>query len=160
MSKNLKLKKVNKSFVPEPISSVFGFLYAYEHSIISWSYFGPICYIRLFGAGGQGMPFMAWFRIWVHEIRETAKKHRNQCRLICYKYHHHNQVPWHSFWLSITIVHWRCPLCNGYRRRKWTRQHEFKSWTTLITFHKALIPLGKEWIQLFSLQLWVNSRAE
>ena len=26
ISKNLKLKKVNKSFVPEPISSVFGFL--------------------------------------------------------------------------------------------------------------------------------------
>ena len=26
-------------------------------------------------------------------------------------------------------------------------------------FHIALKPLGKEWIQLFSLQLWVNSRA-
>ena len=31
MSKNLKLIKVIKSFVSEPISSVFGFLYAYEH---------------------------------------------------------------------------------------------------------------------------------
>ena len=31
MSKNLKLKKVIKSFVPEPISSIFGFLYVYEH---------------------------------------------------------------------------------------------------------------------------------
>ena len=36
MSGNLKLKKVNKSFVPEPrklssVSSVFGFLYEYEH---------------------------------------------------------------------------------------------------------------------------------
>ena len=31
MSKNLKLKKVNKSFLPEPISSVFGFLYVYKH---------------------------------------------------------------------------------------------------------------------------------
>ena len=30
----------------------------------------------------------------------------------------------------------------------------------LITFHMALIPLGKVWIQLFSLQLWVNSRAD
>ena len=30
----------------------------------------------------------------------------------------------------------------------------------LITFHIALIPLGKVWIQLFSLQLWVNSRAD
>ena len=31
MSKNLKLKKVIKGFAPERISSVFGFLYAYEH---------------------------------------------------------------------------------------------------------------------------------
>ena len=55
---------------------------------------------------------------------------------------------------------WRCPWCNGYRRRIWTRRHEFKSWTRLIAFHIALIPLGKVWIQLFSLQLWVNSRAD
>ena len=55
---------------------------------------------------------------------------------------------------------WRCPWCNGYRRRKWTRWHEFKSWTRLIAFHIALIPLGKVWIQLFSLQLWVNSRTD
>ena len=53
-----------------------------------------------------------------------------------------------------------CPWCNGYRRRIWTRRHEFKSWTWLIAFHIALIPLGKVWIQLFSLQLWVNSRAD
>ena len=53
---------------------------------------------------------------------------------------------------------WRCPWCNCYSRRKWTRRHEFKSWTRLIAFHIALIPLGKVWIQLFSLQLWVNSR--
>ena len=55
---------------------------------------------------------------------------------------------------------WRCPWCNGYCRRTWTRRHEFKSWTWLIAFHIALIPLGKVWIQLFSLQLWVNSRAD
>ena len=30
----------------------------------------------------------------------------------------------------------------------------------LIAFHIALIPLGKVWIQVFSLQLWVNSRAD
>ena len=41
------------------------------------------------------------------------------------------------------LTGWRCPWCNGYRRRKWTRQHEFKSWTRLIAFHIALIPLGK-----------------
>ena len=51
----------------------------------------------------------------------------------------------------------RCPWCSRYRRRNWTRRHEFKSWTRLIAFHIALIPLGKVWIQLFSLQLWVNS---
>ena len=54
----------------------------------------------------------------------------------------------------------RCPWCNGYRCSKWTRRHEFKSWTRLIAFHIALIPLGKVWIQLFSLQLWENSRTD
>ena len=52
------------------------------------------------------------------------------------------------------------PWCNGYRRRKWTRRHEFKSWPRLIAFHIALILSGKVWIQSFSLQLWVNSRAD
>ena len=61
---------------------------------------------------------------------------------------------------SIIFPFRRCPWCNCYRRRKWTRRHEFKSWTRLIAFHIALIPLGKVWIQLFSLQLWVNSRAD
>ena len=42
----------------------------------------------------------------------------------------------------------------------WTRRHEFKSWTRLIAFHIALIPLGKVWIQLFSLQLCENTRAD
>ena len=37
---------------------------------------------------------------------------------------------------------------------------EFKSLMRLIAFHIALIPLGKVWIQLFSLQLWMNSRAD
>ena len=70
------------------------------------------------------------------------------------------------FNLFILLLHtsyiyvWRCPWCNCYRRRKWTRPHEFKSWTRLIAFHIALIPLGKVWIQLFSLQLWVNSRTD
>ena len=61
---------------------------------------------------------------------------------------------------SITKIRWRCPWCNCYRRRKWTRRYEFKFWTRLIAFHIALIPLGKVWIQLFSLQLWVNSRTD
>ena len=60
---------------------------------------------------------------------------------------HHIQVWTHMWW---------CPWCNGYRRRKWIRRNEFKSWTKLIAIHIALIPLGKVWIQLFSLQLWVE----
>ena len=58
--------------------------------------------------------------------------------------------------ISITSPTW----CNGYRRRTWTQWHEFKSWMRLIAFHIALIPLAKVWIQLFSLQLWVNSRTD
>ena len=27
----------------------------------------------------------------------------------------------------------RCPWCNGYRHRNWTRRHEFKSWTDCIS---------------------------
>ena len=57
------------------------------------------------------------------------------------------------------LVIW-CLWCNCYRRWKWTRRHEFKSWTRPIAFHIVLIPLGKVWIQWLSLQLWVNSRAD
>ena len=62
--------------------------------------------------------------------------------------------------LYVSRKEWRRPWCNGYRRRKWTRPHEFKSWTWLIAFHIALIPLGKVWIQLFSIQQRVNSRTD
>ena len=65
-----------------------------------------------------------------------------------------------SVWRLSLRLTWRCPWCNGYRHRIWTRRYEFNSWTRLIAFHIALIPLGKVWIQLFSLQLWVNSRAD
>ena len=64
------------------------------------------------------------------------------------------------FWFEDIMVNWRCSWSYGYRRRKWTRRHEFKSWMRLVAFHIALIPLGKVWIQLFSLQLWVNSRTD
>ena len=50
---------------------------------------------------------------------------------------------------SFHIIWWRCPWCNGYGCRKWT-------WVQIldmafIAFHIGLIPLGKVWIQLFSL---------
>ena len=53
-----------------------------------------------------------------------------------------------------------CPWFNSYRRWKWIRRHEFKSWTRLVAFHMALIALGMLSIQLFSLEQWVNSRAD
>ena len=39
----------------------------------------------------------------------------------------------------------------GHPHEKWNRRHEFKSWTKLFPFHFALMPLGKAWIHLFSL---------
>ena len=47
------------------------------------------------------------------------------------------------FLLTIIRSGRKCPWCNAYRRRIWARRHEFKSWTRLIAFHIALIPLGK-----------------
>ena len=87
-----------------------------------------------------------WQQDW-EEIKwiEHVKNIQLDMKIYCVTYH--------------TYIH-TCPWCNGYRRRKWTRRHEFKSWTRLIAFHIALIPLGKVWIQLFSLQLWVNSRTD
>ena len=35
--------------------------------------------------------------------------------------------------LRFIISFGRCPWCNGYRRRNWTRRHEFKSWTDCIS---------------------------
>ena len=43
----------------------------------------------------------------------------------------------------LLIIMYFVPWCNGYRRRKWTRRLEFKSWKRMIAFHIALILLGK-----------------
>ena len=80
--------------------------------------------------------------------------------------HDHNPGQVFCAWCFFAVIlrrftPWmRCPWCSRYRRRKWTRRYEFKSWTRPIAFHIALIPLGKVWIQLLSLQLWVNSRTD
>ena len=63
-----------------------------------------------------------------------------------------------TFWLH--HVYMRFLWCKGYHHRKWTWWNEFKSWLRLIAFHKELIPSGKVWILLFSLQLWVNGRVD
>ena len=61
---------------------------------------------------------------------------------------------------SENLYEFQYQWCNGYRRRIHTQRPEFKSWTRLIAFHISQITLRKVWIQLFSLQLWVNSRAD
>ena len=43
---------------------------------------------------------------------------------------------------------------------RWIRRPKFKTWMRLITFHIVLIHLKKVWIQLFSLQLWINSKTD
>ena len=65
-------------------------------------------------------------------IPQAVKTVLSKCT-ICKKYNS----------LAFKFPSLRCPWCNGYRCRKWTRRHEFKSWTRLIAFHIALIPLGK-----------------
>ena len=54
------------------------FPYPYEYVYFTCSYLGRIfldvnILHILFGAGGQGMSFTAWLRVWVHTIKETAK---------------------------------------------------------------------------------------
>ena len=44
-------------------------------------------------------------------------------------------------------------------RKMWTPLLKFKSGMRLFAFHIILISLRQVWIQLLSLQLWVNSRA-
>ena len=47
------------------------------------------------------------------------------------------------FLIVIISASRRYPWCNGYHRRKWTQQHEFKSWTRMITFSHSTNTLGK-----------------
>ena len=78
--------------------------------------------------------------------------------LVCYVFHFSKtKVNFPAMWCdwSLLCLLWRCPWCNGYHHKIWTWRYEFNSWTRLIAFHIALILLGKVWIQLFSLQLWV-----
>ena len=68
-------------------------------------------------------------------------------------------------WSALPVSEWNLelferPICIHLHIYTYIFEHEFKYWTRLIAFHIALIPLGKVWIQLFSLQLWVNSRVD
>ena len=74
-----------------------------------------------------------------------------------------------SLSLSIYIYIYRCrwterrhSSCNGYRRRKWNRRREFKSWTRSFAFHSVLRLLRKVCIQLFSILSngWIVGQSE
>ena len=43
---------------------------------------------------------------------------------------------------TLTAIRVRCPWCNGYRRRNWTRRHEFKSWTDCISHRTNTLGKG------------------
>ena len=79
--------------------------------------------------------------IQVRRIRHAGRYWRNKDELISNVLLHMNVG---GFWAIMNTV-----VSTG---------HEFKSWTRLFVFYIALISLGKIWIQLFSLQLWLNSR--
>ena len=53
----------------------------------------------------------------------------------------HTHTHTHTYKYIIIIMSWW--WCNCYRRRNWTRGLEFISWTRLIAFHIALIPLER-----------------
>ena len=43
--------------------------------------------------------------------------------------------------MEIWSLRWRCPWCNGYRHRLWTRRYEINSWTRLKAFHIGMNPI-------------------
>ena len=101
--------------------------------------------------------------LWLVPIHTTTQRMPNiVSRMTSYlkPYEKTDSITWNHMIIGIWLEYWRCPWCNGYHRWKWTRRHKFKSWTRLIAFHIALIPLGKVWIQIFYLQVWVNSRTD
>ena len=61
-------------------------------------------------------------------------------------------------WKMLNNIH-TCLWHNSYRK-KWIQQTRIKCWMRLFAFHIGLIPLRKVWIQLFSLQLGINSWAD
>ena len=88
---------------------------------------------------------------WWSRIRLTVLNHR--CLLLSIENVYVYFFFFTQFIMFIVTMHRRCLWCNGYHRRKWRQRHKFNSCMRPITFHIALTPLGKAWIQLFSLQL-------
>ena len=78
-----------------------------------------------------------------------------QQKLICHKTNQPTHTHTHTHTHIEVLV-----LCNSYFQRKWNWWPEFKSWTKLFAFAIVLIPTVTVSIQLFSSQLWVNSRTD
>ena len=67
---------------------------------------------------------------WIHTI------HKHQFAYI----HIHHPFPHRYTYTHSHICYGRHLWCNGYHRRKWTCQPDFKSWTKLFAFQIVLIP--------------------
>ena len=135
----------------------------------------------------QSITFLPWsspFRLSCRDPSFSNKSHERRILVTCYNILKKRIISllWKQFWqfgyvISFFLItksmrnqkdslftfpiffEWQLIM----RCHEWQlimRRHEFKSWTRLIAFHIALIPLGKVWILLFSLQLWVNSGAD
>ena len=76
------------------------------------------------------------------------------------------QVEAYSYIVEMSVTQWRIYLFRGARGvmvivvRNGLGNTSLNPGRDWLHFHIALIPLGKVLIQLFSLQLWVNSRAD
>ena len=94
-------------------------------------------------------------RMFESKLRGTCYTQMITVDIYIYIYIHTHRVCIYIY-IYIYIYLW----CYGYHCRKWSRQPEFKSTMRLFAFHITLQSLGKVWIQLFTLQLWVNNRAD
>ena len=114
----------------------------------------PLVLLKLWRMQSTPLLPSPWGSFWLRDVAPDRDRSMCQKELTCVIML--NRIVWNR----TEYMHKNGPWCNGYRRRNWTRRYKLKSWTRLISFHIALIPLGKVWIQLFSLQLRVNSRAD
>ena len=96
------------------------------------------------------------------------KNHLHHECLLLLLLHTHTRTHYPSLFLSLSlslslyiyIYIRRRSWLNVSRRRKWIQRPQFRALTKPFAFQIALILLGKVWIELFSLQWRVNSRAD
>ena len=100
--------------------------------------------IRASGTTYDDNEYSSFLNIFIWTIDGTLKGTTTPC------WPGRNSDEWYFYILQISSTGtssssalWRCPWCSRYRRRKYTRWHEFKSWTRLIAFSHSTNTLGK-----------------